>query len=65
MRRMTLEQILREQGLTDDQIKKIMDGMKENKIFTAAEENLDTRYSKLKTEHDSVNGQLAEANKLT
>lgn len=61
---MTLEQILRAQGLTDDQIKKIMDGMKENKIFTAAEENLDTRYSKLKMEHDGVNGQLAEANKL-
>lgn len=61
---MTLEAILKAQGLTDEQIKKIIDGMKENKIFTAGEEDLDTRYSKLKTDHESVGKQLEEANKL-
>ncbi len=61
---MTLEQILKAQGLSEEQIKTIMDGMKQNKIFTASEENLDTRYSKLKTDHDGVVNQLDEANKL-
>lgn len=61
---MTLEEILKAQGLTDDQIKKIIGDMKQNKIFTASEENLDTRYSKLKTDHDGVTNQLEEANKL-
>lgn len=41
---MTLEELLKAKGLTDDQIKAILDGMKENKIFTASEENLDIRY---------------------
>ncbi len=38
--------------------------MKQNQIFTASEENLDTRYGKLKTEHESVTKQLEEANTL-
>lgn len=61
---MNLEQILKAQGLTDEQINKIIGDMKQNKIFTASEENLDTRYSKLKTDHDGVVNQLDEANKL-
>lgn len=51
-------------GLSEEQINKIMSDMKANKIFTASEENLDTRYGKLKTDHDSITNQLAEANKL-
>ena len=61
---MTLEEMLKAQGYTDEQIKKIIDGMKENKIYTASEENLDTRYSKLKTDHEGVNKKLTEANTL-
>lgn len=61
---MSLEELLKAQGLSEEQIKAIMDGMKQNKIFTASEENLDTRYSKLKTDHDGTTKQLDEANKL-
>lgn len=61
---MGLQEILKKQGLTDEQIKAIMDGMRENKIFTASEENLDTRYGKLKTDHEGVTKQLEEANAL-
>lgn len=61
---MTLQEILKAIGLSEEQINKIMGDMKANKIFTASEENLDTRYGKLKTDHDSVTNQLAEANKL-
>ncbi len=61
---MTLQEILKSQGLTDDQITKIVGEMKQNKIFTASEENLDVRYKKLKEQNDTVNSQYSEANKL-
>lgn len=61
---MTLEELLKSLGITDDQVKKVMEGMKQNKIFTASEENLDTRYGKLKTDHDTATKQLTEAQAL-
>lgn len=61
---MTLQEILKAQGLSDEQIAKIMSSMKENKIYTAGEENLDTRYGKLKTDHEGVSRQLEEAQEL-
>lgn len=61
---MSLEEILKAQGLSDEQIKAIISGMKQNKIFTASEENLDTRYGKLKTDHEGMTQQLEEANNL-
>lgn len=61
---MTLQEILKAQGLTDEQIAKVMGEMKQNKIFTASEENLDTRYGKLKTDHDTTTKQLTEAQTL-
>lgn len=61
---MTLIEILKAQGLTDEQIKAVTDDMKKNKIFTAGEENLDIRYSKLKTDHDALTAQHAESTKL-
>lgn len=51
---MTLEELLKAKGLTEEQIKAITDGMKENKIYTASEENLDIRYEKLKTQHEDA-----------
>ena len=51
---MTLAEILKAKGLDDETIKGITEEMKSNKIFTASEENLDVRYGKLKTDHDSV-----------
>ena len=61
---MTLQEILKAQGLTDEQIEKTIGEMKQNKIFTASEENLDTRYGKLKTDHEGVTKQLTEAQTL-
>jgi len=61
---MTLQEILKSQGLDDATIEKIVGEMKQNKIFTASEENLDTRYSKLKGDHDGVTKQLTEAQTL-
>lgn len=61
---MTLEEILKSQGLTDEQVETITGEMKQNKIFTTGEENLDIRYNKLKGDFDNQGTQLGEANKL-
>ena len=61
---MTIQELLKENGLTDEQIKAISEKMKENKIFTSSEENLDIRYGKLKTDHDSLSKQYTEAQTL-
>lgn len=61
---MNLNEILKANGVGDEAIAAIAAAMKENKIFTASEENLDIRYGKLKTQHDGVNQQLTEANAL-
>ena len=61
---MTLQEILKSQGLTDEQIEKVTGEMKKNKIFISGEENLDIRYGKLKTDHDSLQKQYGEATTL-
>lgn len=61
---MTIAEILKAKGISDELVQAVVDDMKANKIFTASEENLDVRYGKLKTQHDSVNQQLTEANAL-
>ena len=61
---MTLQEILKSQGLSDEQIETITGEMKQNKIFTAGEENLDIRYSKLKADHDNLVAQHGESTKL-
>lgn len=61
---MTLQEILKAQGLNDEQINAVIGEMKQNKIFTANEENLDIRYSKLKADHDNLVAQHGESTKL-
>ena len=62
---MTLQELLKTiQGLTDEQQKAILDGMKQNKIYTSAEENIDIRFGKLKTDHDALVQKDAESQKL-
>ena len=61
---MTIQEILKGNGLTDDQIKVITEQMKENKVFTSSEENLDIRYGKLKTDHENMTKQYGEAQTL-
>ena len=48
---MNLIEIMKAKGISDDIIKAVQEDMKANKIFTSAEENIDIRYGKLKTEH--------------
>lgn len=61
---MNLNEILKAQGIADETITAILEAMKANKVYTASEENLDTRYAKLKTQHDGVTQQLTQANTL-
>ncbi len=61
---MTLQEILKSQGLSPEQVDTIVGEMKQNKIFTAGEENLDIRYSKLKADHDTLTAQYGESTKL-
>jgi hypothetical protein len=61
---MTLEEILKSQGLSDEQIANITGEMKQNKIFTSSEENLDIRYNKLKGDFDNLTAQHGESTKL-
>nr|DAF29008.1 MAG TPA: minor structural protein [Caudoviricetes sp.] len=61
---MTLQELLTQNGIAEETIIKILNGMKENKIFTASEENLDVRYGKLKDEHTSKLTELEQANNL-
>ena len=61
---MTIEEILKAQGIEDSQVKGILAAMKENKVYTAGEENLDVRYSKLKDEHTGKLAELEKANSL-
>ena len=61
---MTLSEIMKSQGLTDEQIQTIIGEMKQSKIFTASEENLDIRFEKLKTEHEALTAKDAESQKL-
>lgn len=61
---MTLAEIFKAKGVSDEIAAAVMADMKANNIFTASEENLDVRYGKLKTDHESVSKQLGEANTL-
>ena len=61
---MTLQEILLAKGLSNEDIESVIGEMKQNKIFTAGEENLDIRYSKLKTDHDNLVAQHDESTKL-
>lgn len=61
---MTITELLKTNGVTDDVVEKITNSMKENKIYTTNEENLDVRYGKLKTDHEAMTKQLGEANTL-
>ena len=61
---MTLQEILKSQGLSDEQIEKVTGEMKQNKIFLADEENLGIRYKKLQDDHDALTKQHGEATTL-
>lgn len=57
---MKLNELLKANGIEDEQIEKIVAGMKENKIFTSAQENMDVRYPKLKSDYDELKVEIEE-----
>lgn len=58
---MTIQEILKKQGLTDEQITAITADMKTNKLFTAGEENLDIRYKDLQGKFEGKDKEHKEA----
>lgn len=58
---MTLNEILNANGVSEEAVAAILAAMKEHKIFTASEENLDIRHGKLKTQYEGQGKQLEEA----
>lgn len=61
---MTLQEILKAKGMSDEDIESTIGEMKQNKIFTTSHENMDVRYPKLKADHDSLTAQHGESTKL-
>lgn len=62
---MTILELLQQVfNATDEQTEAFTKGMKENKIFTTSEENMDIRHSKLKEQHAATTKQLDDANAL-
>ena len=61
MKHMTFAEILKAKGLSDKDVESVIGEMKQNKIFTAGEENLDVRYGKLKTDYESLKTQHGES----
>ncbi|MGG7077376.1 phage scaffolding protein [Clostridium sardiniense] len=59
---MNLEELLKAQGLDDNQIKSVMGAMKKEKIYTTTLENAEERYNKLKGQKDDLEGQLKTSN---
>lgn len=59
---MKFKEILKNQGLTDEQISSIEKEMKDNKIYTTFLENADERYNKLKGQKEDLDEQLKTAN---
>lgn len=57
-------EILKQAGVDDEIVESILSTMKENGVYTSAEENVDIRYGKLKDEHASKLAELEAANKL-
>lgn len=61
---MTFKEYLISTGLTEEQASKVEQGMPENSLYIANEENLDTRYAKLKEQKEQLESDLTTANKL-
>ena len=57
---MNILEILKANGIDDEIAGKITADMKANKIFTAGEDNLDVRYSKLKNDYTASTQQITD-----
>jgi predicted RNA-binding protein (virulence factor B family) len=61
---MKFEEILKASEVDDEKASAILAAMKENKVFLSSEEDIDTRYGKLKGQHEQAVGELGEAQAL-
>lgn len=61
---MTLQEILKARGMSDEDIETTLADMKTHKIFITAHENMDVRYPKLKADHEALTAQYGESTKL-
>lgn len=59
-----MEELLKSLGYTDEQIQAVIAKMKEMKIYTSKEENIDLRYQKLQDDFNAKDGELGKANEL-
>lgn len=57
-----MKELLTQAGLNDEQISGVLAAMKEAKVYTTKEENIDQRYAKLKTQKEDLKAQLDAAN---
>ena len=55
-----IQEILKNNGLNEDQITNILNSMKESKVYTTKHENIDERYNKLKTQKTELEAQIKE-----
>lgn len=58
---MNFKELLKAQGLSDEQITAITGAMTKEKIYTTTEENIEERYSKLKGKKEDLEEQLKTA----
>lgn len=58
---MNFKDLLKKYVTEDEKVNELLTAMKENKIFLASEENLDTRYSKLKEQSEAKDAEHQEA----
>ncbi|MFL2100085.1 phage scaffolding protein [Desemzia sp. FAM 23989] len=61
---MTFKEYLLSIGLSEEQANKTVEGMPANKFHLASEENLDSRYTKLKEQKEQLESDLNSANEL-
>lgn len=59
---MEIRELLLSNGLSTEQADTVLAAMKENKIYTTSQENIDIRYDKLKQKHDDLTEQISAAN---
>lgn len=55
-----IQEILKNNGLNDEQVNSILGAMKEAKVYTTKLENIDERYNKLKTQKTELETQLKD-----
>lgn len=60
---MNLKELLMSNGLEEEKAEAVISEMKANKIYITAEENMDVRYPKLKTQYESLKAEIEELKK--